>query len=158
MRLPWSIALLTASRSASSTNSSFPRTQRDRAIRLMSQSANGEIRPVSLRSQVCTSSGAPEGGLRSADCKGLKLPTQIISAISRRHSFAPFRKNSIVTGVVPLFRHAWRVPFLHDDVAALEVNGFGVIKLQPNLAFTNYGVVDAVRLVHCRIFFFKVIG
>jgi hypothetical protein len=40
----------------------------------------------------------------------------------------------------------------------LEVNGLGVIKLQPNLAFINYGVVDGVRLVHRRIFFFKVIG
>jgi hypothetical protein len=47
---------------------------------------------------------------------------------------------------------------LHDDVAALEVNGFGVIKLQPNLALINYGLVDGVRLVHCRIFSFKVIG
>src|SRR5580704_15379116 len=26
-------------------------------------------------------------------------------------SLAPFRKKSIVTGLVPLFRHAWRVPF-----------------------------------------------
>ena len=50
---PWSMALLTASRSASSTNSSFPRTQWDRAVRLMSQSTNGEIRSISLRSQVC---------------------------------------------------------------------------------------------------------
>jgi len=96
---------------------SFPRTQRDRAIRLMSQSANGEIRPVSLRSQLCTFSGASEGGLRSADRRDWKLPTQIISAVSRRHSFAPFRKNSIVTGVVPLFRHAWRVPFCTTGVS-----------------------------------------
>jgi len=82
-----------------------------RATRLMSQSTNGEIRPMLLRSQVCTSSGAPKRGLCRADRRDLKLPTQIISATSRRHSFAPFRKNSIVTGVVPLFRHAWRVPF-----------------------------------------------
>ena len=27
------------------------------------------------------------------------------------NALAPFRKNSIVTGFVPLFRHAWRVPF-----------------------------------------------
>src|ERR1700722_3685758 len=26
-------------------------------------------------------------------------------------SLAPFRKKSIVTGIVPLLRHAWRVPF-----------------------------------------------
>src|SRR5580704_7837955 len=97
--------------SASSTNSSLPPTQRDRAIRLITQSTNGEIRPISLRSQVCTSSGAPELGLSNADCRDLKLPTQTISATSRRHSFAPFRKNNIVTAVVPLFRHAWRVPF-----------------------------------------------
>src|SRR5580704_17326631 len=127
------MALLTASRSASSTNSSFPGTQPVRATRLMSQSTNGEIRPMSLRSQVCTSSGAPKRGLCKADRRDLKLPTQIISATSRRHSFAPLRKNSIVTGVVPLFRHAWTRAVLHDDVAALEVNGLGVIKLQPNL-------------------------
>jgi len=28
---------------------------------------------------------------------------------------------------------------LHDDVAALEMYGFGVIKLQPNLAFSPLG-------------------
>jgi|HubBroStandDraft_6_1064221.scaffolds.fasta_scaffold77305_2 hypothetical protein len=77
----------------------------------MSQSTNGEIKTISLRSQVCTSSGAPKRGLCNADCRDLKLPTQIIPATSRRHSFAPFRKNIIVTGAVPLFLHAWRVPF-----------------------------------------------
>src|SRR5882724_6487494 len=120
----------------------------------MSQSAKGEIRPVSLRSQVCTSSGAPKRGLCSTNCSDLKLPTQIISATSRRHSFAPFRKNNIVTGVSP--RVARTV--LHDDIATLEMDGLSVIKLQPNLAFINYGVVDGVRLVHCRIIFLKVIG
>src|SRR5216684_2091591 len=80
-RLPWSMALLRASRSASSTNSSSPKTQRDPAIRLMSQSTSGEIKPISLRTQVCTSSGAPvKRGLRSADCRDLKLPAQSISA------------------------------------------------------------------------------
>lgn len=49
-------------------------------------------------------------------------------------------------------------PVLHDDVSAFQINSLGVIKLQPNLAFINYGVVDSVRLLHCRIFFFKVIG
>jgi hypothetical protein len=38
------------------------------------------------------------------------------------------------------------------------MNGLGVIEFQPNLAFINYGVVDGVRLVHCGMFFFKVIG
>jgi hypothetical protein len=38
------------------------------------------------------------------------------------------------------------------------MNGLGVIKLQPNLAFINDGVVDGVRPVHCGIFIFKVIG
>jgi hypothetical protein len=47
---------------------------------------------------------------------------------------------------------------LHDDVAALEMYGPGVIKLQPNLAFINYGVVDRVRFVHPWIFLFEVIG
>ncbi len=37
---------------ASSTNCSSPKTQRDTAIRLMSQSTSGEIRPISLRTQV----------------------------------------------------------------------------------------------------------
>ena len=40
----------------------------------------------------------------------------------------------------------------------IEMNGFDVIKFQPNLAFIDYDVVDGVRLVHCGIFFFKVIG
>jgi len=88
------------------------RTRAQMERRLMSQSTNGEIRAISLRSQVCTSSGSPvKRGLGSADCRDWKLPTQIISATSWRHSFAPFRKNNIVTGVVPLFRQAWRVPF-----------------------------------------------
>jgi len=86
----------------------------------MSQSANGEIRPVSLRSQVCTSSAAPKGGLCSADCRELKMPTQIhfckLPAVTLS---PPFRKNNIVTGFAPLFRHAWRVPFCHDDIAPL---------------------------------------
>ena len=47
---------------------------------------------------------------------------------------------------------------LDDDIALLEMNGFSVIEFEPNLAFLNYGVVDGVRLVHCGIFFFKVIG
>ena len=47
---------------------------------------------------------------------------------------------------------------LYDDVAALEMNGFGVIKLQPNLAVVHNGVVDGICLVHRRIFFFKVFG
>src|SRR5882724_3254361 len=47
---------------------------------------------------------------------------------------------------------------LHDDIAALEMNGLGVIKLQPNLAVVHYCIVDGVGLVHCRIFFFKVIS
>src|SRR6266852_5260631 len=50
---------------------------------LMSHSTSGEIRPISLCTQVCTSSGASaersSGGL---DCSDLKLPTQIISATS----------------------------------------------------------------------------
>jgi len=49
---------------------------------------NGEIRPISLRSQVCTSSGAPKRGLSSADCRDLKLPTQIISATSFHNHLA----------------------------------------------------------------------
>jgi hypothetical protein len=47
---------------------------------------------------------------------------------------------------------------LHDDVTAFEMNSLGVIKLQPNFTLVNYGVVNGVRLVHCRVFFFKVIG
>src|SRR6267142_1839900 len=82
-RLPWSIALLRASRRASSTNSSSPKTQRDPAIRLISQSSSSEIRPISLRTQVCSSKGASvKSNLPSAECKDLKLPTQIISANS----------------------------------------------------------------------------
>ena len=49
-------------------------------------------------------------------------------------------------------------PVLDDDIATFQMNSLGVIKLQPNLAFINYGVVDGVRRVHCGIFFFKVIG
>src|SRR6266404_468917 len=79
-RLPWSIALLKASRRASSTNCSSPETQREPAIRLVSQSTRGEIRPISLRNQVCTSNGAVmKRRSRSADRRDLKLPTQIIS-------------------------------------------------------------------------------
>jgi hypothetical protein len=60
-------------------------TQRDTAIRLMSQSTSGEIRPISLRTQVSTSKGASvKSSLASADCRGLKLPTQIISETSFR--------------------------------------------------------------------------
>jgi hypothetical protein len=47
---------------------------------------------------------------------------------------------------------------LHDAVTALEMNGLGVIELQPNLSFIIDGVVNGVRLVHFGIFFFKVIG
>src|SRR5271163_5031143 len=47
---------------------------------------------------------------------------------------------------------------LDDDDATFKENGLRVIKFQPNLTFINYGVVDGVRLVHCWIFFFKVIG
>jgi len=47
---------------------------------------------------------------------------------------------------------------LHDDVSAFEMNSLGVVKFKPNLTVINYGIVDGVRLVHCRIFFFKVIG
>ncbi|MGA8104216.1 MAG: hypothetical protein WB869_18795 [Candidatus Acidiferrales bacterium] len=44
----------------------------------MSQSTNGEIRAISVRSQVCSFSGAPvKRGLHSAACRDLKLPTQI---------------------------------------------------------------------------------
>src|ERR1700720_799226 len=38
------------------------------------------------------------------------------------------------------------------------MNGLGVMKLQPNLAVVHYCVVDGVGLVHCGIFFFKVIS
>jgi hypothetical protein len=34
---------------------------------------------------------------------------------------------------------------LHDDVAPIEMNGFGVIKLQPNLAFIVDGSSCALR-------------
>src|SRR6266481_3222696 len=82
-RLPWIIALLRASRRASSTNSSSPRTQRDAAIRLINQSTSGEIWPISLCTQVRTFSGASvKRSLGSIDCSDLKLPTQIISATS----------------------------------------------------------------------------
>src|SRR5262250_1832911 len=81
-RLPWSIALQRASRSASSTYSSISETQRDAAIRPMSHSTSGEIRIISLRTQVLTSRGAPVNpGFWSIDRRDLKLPTKIISAI-----------------------------------------------------------------------------
>jgi len=38
------------------------------------------------------------------------------------------------------------------------MNSLGVIKLQPNFTLVNYGVVNGVGPVHCRGFFFKVIG
>lgn len=57
-RLPWSIAFLRASRRASSTNCSCPKTQPDTAIRLVSQSTSGEIRSISLHPQASTSKGA----------------------------------------------------------------------------------------------------
>jgi len=51
-------------------------------------------------------------GLESA---GAALQPEAIEGCQKRgpsrHFFAPFRKNNIVTGAVPLFRHAWRVPF-----------------------------------------------
>jgi len=46
---------------------------------------------------------------------------------------------------------------LYDHVTALEMNGLGVIKLKPNFTVVNYGVVHGVRLMHGRIFLFKVI-
>jgi len=46
---------------------------------------------------------------------------------------------------------------LHDDVAALEMDGFGVIELEPNLAVVHYGVVDRVGLVHPGISLFELI-
>src|SRR5260221_11457207 len=56
------------------------KSQREPAIRLVSQSTRGEIRPISLRNQVCTSNGAVmKRRSRSADRRDLKLPTQIIS-------------------------------------------------------------------------------
>jgi len=33
---------------------------------------------------------------------------------------------------------------LHDNVAALEMNGLGVVELQPNLAVVHYSVVGGV--------------
>jgi hypothetical protein len=47
---------------------------------------------------------------------------------------------------------------LHDDVTAFERNNLGVNKLQPNFTVVSYSVVNGVRLVRCRVFFFKVIG
>jgi hypothetical protein len=46
---------------------------------------------------------------------------------------------------------------LHDDITALEMNSLGVIKLQPNFTLVNYSAVNGIRLMHCRVFFFKVI-
>ncbi len=63
--------------------SSFPPAQRDPAIKPMSQSTSGEIRPLSLRTQVCSSRGAfVKSGLRTTDSSDLKLPTQVISVAS----------------------------------------------------------------------------
>jgi len=47
---------------------------------------------------------------------------------------------------------------LDDDIAHLEMNSLGVIKLQPNFTLLDYCVVHSIRFMHGRIFFFKVIG
>lgn|SRR5262249_49068119 len=57
-------------------------------------------------------------------------------------------------GFVPLFRHAWRVPFCTTTSPRFDMNGLGVIKFHPNLA-----VIDVIGAVFFIAFFsFQTIG
>src|SRR5258708_37341730 len=66
--------------------------------------------PCCVRSELVARD--PPWGSRGANWFGEAGSSYRLGTITAsHHSFAPFRKNNIVAGFVPLFRHAWRVPF-----------------------------------------------
>jgi hypothetical protein len=88
----------------------------------------------------------------------LKLPTQVNCCKLPASLFRAVKKKQHRRGSCAVVPPRVARAVLHDDVATFKVNGFRVVKLQPNLTFVNYGVVDGIRLVYCGIFFFKVIS
>jgi hypothetical protein len=88
----------------------------------------------------------------------LKLPTQVNCRKLPASLFRAVKKKQHRRGSCAVVPPRVARAVLDDDISAFQMNGLGIVKLQPYLALINYGVVDGIRLVHCGIFFFKVIS